>query len=229
MQCWLLMFVPYILTVGTSPHSLEQAAIALGVCGVAFTAFAWLNHALRADSQSRPVDGSAREHWCWSCDGGHGGCGEIAMKIAKLHSSKERETLSKRVACHRSMQVRLTITKWIFIFARWANPERARACCSLWWKKVPPFAAHKVGVIGHYASTDDAPAWALLDAALDSLRRHDCTVAIGPMDGNTWRHYRFATELGAEPPFFLEPANPPAWPLQFERALQAARRIFLRT
>ncbi|MGA2217534.1 MAG: hypothetical protein ABSG51_05580, partial [Terracidiphilus sp.] len=50
------------------------------------------------------------------------------------------------------------------------------------------------------------------------LRRQGCTVAVGPMDGNTWRQYRLVTEPGAEPPFFLEPANPPEWPLQFERA-----------
>ena len=42
------------------------------------------------------------------------------------------------------------------------------------------------------------------------------------MDGNTWRRYRFVTDAGPdepqEPPFFLEPANPPEWPSQFERA-----------
>ena len=38
-QCWLLMFVPYLLAMGISLHSLEQTAIALGVCGVAFAAF----------------------------------------------------------------------------------------------------------------------------------------------------------------------------------------------
>jgi GNAT superfamily N-acetyltransferase len=32
------------------------------------------------------------------------------------------------------------------------------------------------------------------------------------MDGNTWRRYRFVTEPGNEPPFFLEPTNPPEWP-----------------
>jgi L-amino acid N-acyltransferase YncA len=32
------------------------------------------------------------------------------------------------------------------------------------------------------------------------------------MDGNTWRRYRMVTEAGDEPPFFLEPTNPPEWP-----------------
>ncbi len=38
------------------------------------------------------------------------------------------------------------------------------------------------------------------------------------MDGNTWRSYRFVIEAGEEPPFFLEPINPPEWPVQWEAA-----------
>jgi GNAT superfamily N-acetyltransferase len=38
------------------------------------------------------------------------------------------------------------------------------------------------------------------------------------MDGNTWRHYRFMTEAGSEPPFFLEPWNPRAYPDYFIKA-----------
>jgi GNAT superfamily N-acetyltransferase len=32
------------------------------------------------------------------------------------------------------------------------------------------------------------------------------------MDGSTWQRYRFITERGSEPPFFLEPDNPDEWP-----------------
>lgn len=95
---------------------------------------------------------------------------------------------------------------------------KVRAQCSLWWNNVPPFQTHQVGVIGHYASHGDEPASALLQQALTTLRRHGCTIAIGPLDGNTWRHYRFVTDTGREEAFFLEPSNPPEWPLQFERA-----------
>jgi predicted N-acetyltransferase YhbS len=35
------------------------------------------------------------------------------------------------------------------------------------------------------------------------------------MDGNTWRRYRFITERGSEPLFFLEPDNPDEWPGHF--------------
>jgi GNAT superfamily N-acetyltransferase len=95
------------------------------------------------------------------------------------------------------------------------------ARCSLWWKETPPLAAHRVGAIGHYAAVDDDAAAALLSEAAGLLREHGCTIAIGPMDGNTWRRYRFVIDPNPsdslEPPFFLEPTNPPEWPHQFEQ------------
>ena len=46
-------------------------------------------------------------------------------------------------------------------------------------------------------------------------------MAVGPMDGSTWRRYRFITERGAEPAFFLETYNPDVWPLNFTGAFAA--------
>jgi GNAT superfamily N-acetyltransferase len=91
------------------------------------------------------------------------------------------------------------------------------ARCSLWWNHVPAYEPQRLGVIGHYAAADDAAA-AVLAAAQKRLRLAGCTLGVGPMNGNTWRSYRSVTERGEQPPFFLEPANPPEWPLQFERA-----------
>jgi GNAT superfamily N-acetyltransferase len=93
-----------------------------------------------------------------------------------------------------------------------------QARCSLWWNHVPAYEQHRLGVIGHYAATGDEAAAAVLAAALERLRLAGCTLAVGPMNGNTWRSYRFVTERGEQPTFFLEPANPPEWPLQFEKA-----------
>jgi GNAT superfamily N-acetyltransferase len=90
--------------------------------------------------------------------------------------------------------------------------------CSLWWKQAPAHEGFRVGVIGHYAAASEEGAAAVLDAAQERLREANCTLAIGPMNGNTWRSYRFVTERGDKPPFFLEPTNPPEWPLQFEKA-----------
>ena len=92
------------------------------------------------------------------------------------------------------------------------------ARCSLWWSEAPPFPGHKPGVIGHFAALDASSSLELLDAACMELARRDCTLAVGPMDGNTWRRYRLLTGRGPEKPFFLEPDNPDEWPDFFEKA-----------
>ena len=92
---------------------------------------------------------------------------------------------------------------------------RAAGRCSLWWQQVPHHAGHRLGLIGHYAVEASEAGHQLLANACNELAARGCTLAVGPMDGNTWRRYRFLTEGNGEPPFFLEPANPPEWPRQF--------------
>ena len=79
------------------------------------------------------------------------------------------------------------------------------ARCSCWWTGAPSVHGHSLGVIGHYAARDAHAADTLLSNACRCLSRAGCTLAAGPMDGNTWRSYRMVTETGSEPPFFLEP------------------------
>ncbi len=87
--------------------------------------------------------------------------------------------------------------------------------CSLWWRHAPPLGDERLGLIGHYAVADADAAAQLLQLACADLVRHGCTRAVGPMDGNTWQRYRFLTERGPEPVFFLEPDNPDDWPGHF--------------
>jgi GNAT superfamily N-acetyltransferase len=91
----------------------------------------------------------------------------------------------------------------------------ARASCSLWWTEPPVFGAHRVGRIGHYDAPDERAGRELLERACTQLAVHGCTLAVGPMDGSTWHAYRFVTERGGEPPFFLEPHNPDEWPAYY--------------
>ncbi len=108
--------------------------------------------------------------------------------------------------------------------------------CSLWWRDVPtidqydrelasmgmagarPPGGHRLGSIGHFAAADGAAAQAILLEATRQLQAAGCTIAVGPMDGNTWRRYRLVVDPGTEPPFFLEPTNPTAWPAYFAEA-----------
>ncbi len=96
---------------------------------------------------------------------------------------------------------------WLFVNA--ADDVVAR--CSLWWSRVPRYESQRIGLIGHFAARDADAANELLTSACEALRVRDCTLALGPMDGNTWQRYRFVTERGDAPPFFLEPDNRLEW------------------
>lgn len=95
------------------------------------------------------------------------------------------------------------------------------ARCALWWSgNIPTLPDAQLGIIGQYEAASDDAAFLLLRHALGELAKQGCTRAIGPMDANTWRRYRFVTGNGAdshppEPPFFLEPTNPSTYPTQF--------------
>ncbi|HBR00511.1 MAG TPA: N-acetyltransferase [Cyanobacteria bacterium UBA11691] len=83
------------------------------------------------------------------------------------------------------------------------------ARCSLWWKNTPNYGQETLGFIGHYAVQDRQSAKALFSRSLEILGQHHCTLAVAPIDGNTWRNYRWITDRGEHPVFFLEPDNPP--------------------
>jgi GNAT superfamily N-acetyltransferase len=96
------------------------------------------------------------------------------------------------------------------------------ARCSLWWQSVPPYGAERLGFIGHYAAHEANAAQCLLEQACAHLAEQGCTLAVGPLDGNTFRHYRLLTERTVAdrqyPPFFLEPDNPDSWPNHWQQA-----------
>ena len=95
--------------------------------------------------------------------------------------------------------------------------SRVTARCSLWWRSVPRYRSHRVGIIGHYEAHTAEAAAALLATACRRLAEQGCSFAVGPMDGNTWRRYRLITEGGSEPIFFLEPDHPHASAAHFTR------------
>lgn len=95
---------------------------------------------------------------------------------------------------------------------------RVTARCSLWHRDTPPLNDQRTGLIGHYAAADGASGEALLDEALARLSNAGVDEVIGPMDGNTWRSYRFITDSGERPLFFMELDNDDDWPGHFARA-----------
>lgn len=100
-------------------------------------------------------------------------------------------------------------------FAALDAKQRIRARCSIWWRDTARLDGASTGAIGHYAATDAKSAAAVLEHACRELKNRGCNIAVGPLDGNTWRSYRFITERGDARPFFLEPDNPDEWPKHF--------------
>jgi predicted N-acetyltransferase YhbS len=86
------------------------------------------------------------------------------------------------------------------------------ARCSCWSSGTAEHQGERVGVVGHYAAASRDAGLALLAGASDLLASQGIALAVGPMDGTTWRRYRFIVERGPEPVFFLEPDNPDEWP-----------------
>jgi GNAT superfamily N-acetyltransferase len=79
---------------------------------------------------------------------------------------------------------------------------------SVWWREVPQPAGKWLGAIGGFSAGNFADAKAVLEAAEGILRENGCDLAVGPMNGNTWRSYRFVAETNGRPAFLLEPRNP---------------------
>jgi GNAT superfamily N-acetyltransferase len=92
------------------------------------------------------------------------------------------------------------------------------AQCALWWRTPPSYRQERVGLIGAYRATSAGASDLLLQQACTRLARVGCTLAIGPLDGSTWDHYRFVVETSDTPPFFMEPQNPREYPQQFQAA-----------
>ncbi len=86
------------------------------------------------------------------------------------------------------------------------------ACCSLWWSNCPDLEGETLACIGHFYASDFESGKTVLSEACETLRQQGATLAIGPMNGNTWRKYRFVTEANEREPFILEPRNPDWWP-----------------
>src|ERR1700722_2883617 len=65
--------------------------------------------------------------------------------------------------------------------------DQCAASCSLWWQQTPIYPGQRLGLIGHYFAQVPEAGPVLLRLACRELAAQGCTLAVGPMDGNTWR------------------------------------------
>jgi GNAT superfamily N-acetyltransferase len=92
------------------------------------------------------------------------------------------------------------------------NDGQVVAHAALWWSDTPVYEGEHVGAIGGFSARDEMSAKMLLDRAVDRLRQAGRRIAVGPMNGNTWRRHRYVVSGEARGPFLLEPRNPPEYP-----------------
>lgn len=92
------------------------------------------------------------------------------------------------------------------------------AWASLWWNHTPQLDGTQVAAIGGFGALEETPALSLLEEATSRLRSLGFRTVVGPMNGNTWRSYRFVVESDGRGPFLMEPRNPPAYPAWWKSA-----------
>lgn len=91
------------------------------------------------------------------------------------------------------------------------------ARCSLWWSEVPEHPSHTLSLIGHFEASSAESANAIIYEACRILSTKHSDFVVGPMDGSTWKSYRFVSDKGTLSPFFLEPVNPESYPEYFRQ------------
>lgn len=109
---------------------------------------------------------------------------------------------SNITTCGKS-DARITIT---------GNGGETLAAASIWWNDTPIHQGKPIGTIGDFHALSAEATQHLLETATTHLREKGSSIAIGPMDGNTWNKHRFVIETINLPPFLLEPENPPEYP-----------------
>jgi GNAT superfamily N-acetyltransferase len=95
---------------------------------------------------------------------------------------------------------------------------RIIAAAALWWRDTPLFNEQRIGTIGGFVALDQESSGILLDHACASLRQTGCQIAVGPMNGNTWRRHRYVVSTETRGPFLLEPRNPAQYPIWWSHA-----------
>jgi hypothetical protein len=92
------------------------------------------------------------------------------------------------------------------------------ATYSLWIDGVKSIDERKTGAIGHLYAADSSSAAIALDNACRILRKAGCRLAVGPLDGSTWRNYRLRTYTDGSAEFPGEPSCPGITPEDFRNA-----------
>lgn len=82
------------------------------------------------------------------------------------------------------------------------------AACRL-FREAPAWDDLRTAAVGGFQCDSPAAGERLLDDIGGMLRREGFQALLGPMDGDTWHRYRLNVGPFDDPPFLMEPYNPP--------------------
>lgn len=92
------------------------------------------------------------------------------------------------------------------------------AQCSIWHNAdLDNYFKQKTALLGHFQAQDESGI-ALLQSLEIALIQQGFENIIGPINGSTWFSYRLVSQTYNQPPFFLEPQNPPAYLNYFQQS-----------
>ncbi|MDZ4832388.1 MAG: hypothetical protein SGJ27_01170 [Candidatus Melainabacteria bacterium] len=124
--------------------------------------------------------------------------------------SAYQEFLKKHLS-HVNMRLDSPDESWV----QFDNSEVVIGHFSIWYCDTPLVNSKTTGFIGHYYAKNTTVGKQLLNLASKLLKQFGCQIAVGPVDGNTWRNYRLVSGTTDVPRFILEPQNPLDYPAHF--------------
>jgi len=131
------------------------------------------------------------------------------MKSSELHIHEGSATPANLESSSESPDA------WVFLASE-SGPVMGRA--AVWFNDTPMLEGRRIGAIGEFSAVDPSAAATVLDGASKRLRDAGCRIAVGPLNGNTWRGHRYIIESDGRGPFLLEPRNPPEYPRWWEQS-----------
>lgn len=131
---------------------------------------------------------------------------DIASNLSELY----QEFLKSKLP-HVNMWLDSPDASWVCF----DNANKVIGHFSIWYCETPLVNGKTTGFIGHYYAKDAVVSKQLLSLASRLLALLGCQIAIGPVDGNTWRNYRFVSGTSDTPRFIMEPQNPMDYPGHF--------------
>jgi len=101
----------------------------------------------------------------------------------------------------------------------WVALENGRPAARIVARRSPTLRDENglpLGMLGFFEALPGSDPAKLFEAAIAWLRETGAGAILGPMDGDTWHRHRLNVGPWDDPPFLLEPWNPPYYPALWE-------------